>query len=78
MWLPLLGIALLLAGALSSYLWVYPGTLNPTVATDDGGTGDAAATGDAAPGAAPAAAPAPGGQLPRPAGGGVPQPPVVR
>lgn len=44
-WMPLLGIALLLVGALSIYLFVSPGVLSPPSATGDGGadtTADAA------------------------------------
>lgn len=56
-WLPFLGLGLLMAGALASYLWVYPGTLNtPTVS--DGGDGGDASSEAAVPTAAPAPHPA--------------------
>jgi hypothetical protein len=59
MWLPFLGLALLVFGALASYLWVYPGTMN--VSHTDGGDGGDASAEAAAPappaGNQPAAAP---------------------
>jgi hypothetical protein len=66
LWLPFVGMGLLAAGAVASYLWIYPGVRAST--SSDGGTGDAAAETAAAPEAAPAAAqPAP---PPSPGGGG--------
>ncbi len=58
LWLPFLGLGLLMAGALASYLWVYPGTMNTPVASDGGDGGDASAEA-ATPTAAPAPRPAP-------------------
>ncbi len=62
LWLPFVGLGLLMAGALASYLWVYPGTMSAS--TSDGGDG-----GDAsAEASAPAAAnPAPAAPAPAPA-----------
>jgi hypothetical protein len=58
-WMPLLGLGLLLAGALGVYLWISPGIANPSATADagadggtDGGT-DAGPGGSAAPGTAP-------------------------
>ncbi|MEI8255682.1 MAG: hypothetical protein WCJ30_08425 [Deltaproteobacteria bacterium] len=58
LWLPFLGLGLLMAGALASYLWVYPGTMNAPTVSDGGDGGDASAEAPA-PNAAPAPAPAP-------------------
>lgn len=55
-WLPLLGLGLLMAGALAVYLWISPGVMNPP--TDGGDAG-----------AAPAANPAPANPAPAPSGG---------
>jgi hypothetical protein len=62
MWLPFVGLGLLVFGALASYLWIYPGTM--VVSHNDGGDGGDASAEAAAPttGTAQAqpAAPAPG------------------
>ena len=52
MWLPLLGLALLVLGVMFSYLWIYPGKLS-SVAGDGGTDGGTEAS------AQPAAAPPP-------------------
>lgn len=61
LWLPFLGLGLLMAGALASYLWVYPGTMSTSTAGDggDGGDGSAEAAAPAPANAPPAPAPAP-------------------
>lgn len=47
LWLPFVGIGLLLVGALASYLWVYPGRLNVATETADGGAEASSADGSA-------------------------------
>jgi hypothetical protein len=65
-WLTFVGLGLLVFGALGSYLWIYPGTMNPHVETaGDAATGDASAEGGAAqptPAGQQAPAPAQPGQ----------------
>lgn len=73
LWLTLVGLALLLLGALGSYLFVYPGRMSASSSADDAGAGDASQAADAAaPTAVPTggggAQPAPGA---RPGGGGL-------
>ena len=58
LWLPFVGLGLLMAGALASYLWVYPGTMNVTV-SDGGEGGDASAEASAPTPAVAAPTPAP-------------------
>ncbi len=60
-WLPFAGLGLLAAGALASYLWVYPGVNNVSTPSDGGDAGDAAIVEGGPPTAQPAqAAPSPG------------------
>jgi hypothetical protein len=49
MWLPALGIGLLMAGALATYLWVYPGTMSASSTVGDAGAGEAAVEAPANP-----------------------------
>jgi hypothetical protein len=72
MWLPFVGIGLLLLGAMGTYLWIYPGTMNPpSTENAEAGAGDASAEA----GSPAVAAPAPQGQPVRVLRPGLPVPP---
>lgn len=62
LWLPFVGLGFLAAGAVASYLWIYPGVR--AASATDGGTGDAAAEAATAPEAGPSAAQAAPGPTP--------------
>ena len=58
MWLPFVGLGLLLLGVIGTYMYIYPGTAVSHAVVADGGA-DAGAAEASAPGAAPQGMPVP-------------------